>query len=139
MTSIDDARSETGPYLTSTGTCSSGHRSTCSQRQRARPCSARRPERSARRPGQRCGSKEDFILLFALAAAGYRVSHSTSRAYGSVDAGPNLDLPRDHYDYRLFIDDLIAILEDGQACPCSAIAAGLVASLLVERPSSSPA
>ena len=63
------------------------------------------------------GSKEDFILLFPLfAAAGYRVeSYDIAGHYGSVDAGPqNLDPPREHYDYRLFVDDLIAILEDGR-------------------------
>ena len=63
------------------------------------------------------GSKEDFILLFPLfAAAGYRVeSYDIAGHYGSVEAGPqNLDPPREHYDYRLFVDDLIAILEDGR-------------------------
>src|SRR6476660_3815205 len=62
------------------------------------------------------GSKEDFILLFPLfATAGYRVeSFDIAGHYGSVAAGPqNLDPPSDHYDYRLFIDDLIAVLEDG--------------------------
>ena len=86
------------------------------------------------------GSKEDFILLFPLfAAAGYRVeSYDLAGHYGSVDAGPqNLDPPREQYDYRLFIDDLIAILEDGSA-PAHVLGysfAGLVAELaLVERP-----
>ena len=86
------------------------------------------------------GSKEDFVLLFPLfAAAGYRVeSFDIAGHYGSVDAGPqNLDPPREHYDYRLFIDDLIAILEDGQT-PAHVLGysfAGLVAELaLVERP-----
>ena len=72
------------------------------------------------------GSKEDFILLFPLfAAAGYRVeSYDLAGHYGSVDAGPqNLDPPREHYDYRLFLDDLIAILEDGRRrCTSSATA-----------------
>lgn len=86
------------------------------------------------------GSKEDFILLFPLfEAAGFRVeSYDIAGHYGSVDAGPqNLDPPRDRYDHRLFIDDLIAILEDGGR-PAHVLGysfAGLVAELaLVERP-----
>lgn len=86
------------------------------------------------------GSKEDFVLLFPLfAAAGYRVeSYDLAGHYGSVDAGPhNLDPPRDRYDYRLFVDDFIAILEDGRA-PAHILGysfAGLLAELvLVERP-----
>ncbi len=86
------------------------------------------------------GSKEDFILLFPLfAAAGYRVeSYDLAGHYGSVDAGPqNLHPPREHYDYRLFLDDLIALLEDGSA-PVHVLGysfAGLLAELaLVERP-----
>jgi pimeloyl-ACP methyl ester carboxylesterase len=86
------------------------------------------------------GSKEDFVLLFPLfAAAGYRVeSYDLAGHYGSVDAGPqNLDPPRDHYDYPLFVDDLIAILEDG-CTPVHVLGysfAGLLAELaLVERP-----
>ena len=86
------------------------------------------------------GSKEDFVLLFPLfAAAGFRVeSYDIAGHYGSVDAGPqNLDPPREHYDYRLFLDDFIAILEDGRG-PAHVLGysfAGLVAELaLVERP-----
>lgn len=86
------------------------------------------------------GSKEDFILLFPLfAAAGYRVeSFDIAGHYGSVDAGPqNLDPPREHYDYRLFIDDLIAVLEHGRT-PAHVLGysfAGLVAELaMIERP-----
>jgi pimeloyl-ACP methyl ester carboxylesterase len=86
------------------------------------------------------GSKEDFVLLFPLfAAAGYRVeSFDIAGHYGSVGAGPkNLDPPRDRYDYRLFVDDLIAILEDGRT-PVHVLGysfAGLVAELaLVRRP-----
>jgi len=86
------------------------------------------------------GSKEDFILLFPLlAAAGYRVeSFDLAGHWESADAGPrNLDPPRDHYDYRLFLDDMIAILEDGSA-PVHVLGysfAGLLAELaLVERP-----
>ncbi len=86
------------------------------------------------------GSKEDFVLLFPLfAAAGYRVeSFDLAGHYGSVEARPeSLDPPREHFDYRLFIDDLIAILEDGRT-PAHVLGysfAGLVAELaLVERP-----
>lgn len=86
------------------------------------------------------GSKEDFVLLFPLlAAAGYRVeSFDLAGHYGSVGAGPRaLDPPRDRYDWPLFVDDLVAILEDG-AGPVHVLGysfAGLVAELaLVERP-----
>ncbi|KAA9111060.1 alpha/beta fold hydrolase [Microbacterium rhizomatis] len=86
------------------------------------------------------GSKEDFIRLFPLfAGAGYRVeSYDIAGHYDSVDAGPqNLVPPREHYDYRLYIDDLIAILEDG-GVPAHVLGfsfAGLVAELaLIERP-----
>ena len=86
------------------------------------------------------GSKEDFVLLFPLfAAAGYRVeSYDIAGHYGSVGAGPqNLDPPRAHYDYRLFVDELIAVLEDGRT-PAHVLGysfAGLVAELaLVQRP-----
>lgn len=86
------------------------------------------------------GSKEDFVLLFPLfAAAGYRVeSFDLAGHYGSVDAGPgNLRPPREHYDYPLFVDDLVAILEDG-GTPAHVLGysfAGLLAELaLVARP-----
>lgn len=86
------------------------------------------------------GSKEDFVLLFPLfAAAGYQVeSYDLAGHYESIDAGPALlDPPRDHYDYRLFLDDLIAVLEDGPT-PAHVLGysfAGLLAELaLVERP-----
>jgi pimeloyl-ACP methyl ester carboxylesterase len=86
------------------------------------------------------GSKEDFVLLFPLlAAAGYRVeSFDLAGHYGSVEAGPqNLVPPREHYDYPLFVDDLVAILEDGST-PAHVLGysfAGLVAELaLVDRP-----
>ena len=62
------------------------------------------------------GSKEDFILMLPLlAAAGYRVeSFDLAGQYESAEAGPrNLDPPRAHYDEQLFIDDLLAILDDG--------------------------
>ena len=86
------------------------------------------------------GSKEDFVLLFPLfAAAGYRVeAFDLAGHYGSVGAGPaNLRPPREHYDYPLFVDDLIAVLEDG-GTPAHVLGysfAGLLAELaLVERP-----
>ena len=86
------------------------------------------------------GSKEDFVRLFPLfAAAGYRVeSYDLAGHYESAGAGPqNLDPPRDHYDYRLFLDDLIAVLEDGST-PVHVLGysfAGLLAELaLAERP-----
>lgn len=86
------------------------------------------------------GSKEDFIRLFPLfAQAGFRVeSYDIAGHYESVDAGPaNLDPPRDHYDHALFVDDLVAILEDGEG-PAHVLGysfAGLVVELaLVARP-----
>jgi pimeloyl-ACP methyl ester carboxylesterase len=86
------------------------------------------------------GSKEDFVLLFPLfVSAGYQVeSYDLAGHYESVTAGPeNLVPPREHYDYRLFLDDLIAILEDGRT-PAHVLGysfAGLVAELaLIERP-----
>lgn len=85
------------------------------------------------------GSKEDFVLLFPLlAAAGCRVeSYDLAGHYESVDAGPgHLDPPRAAYDYRLFVDDLVAILEDGPPAHVLGYSfAGLVTELaLVERP-----
>ena len=62
------------------------------------------------------GSKEDFVLMFPLfAAAGYRVeSFDLAGQYESASAGPwNLDPPRKRYDERLFLDDLMAVLDDG--------------------------
>lgn len=86
------------------------------------------------------GSKEDFVLLFPLlAAAGYRVeSYDISGHWESAAAGPaNLDPPRDHYDHALYVDELVAILEDGGR-PAHVLGysfAGLVAELaLVARP-----
>jgi pimeloyl-ACP methyl ester carboxylesterase len=86
------------------------------------------------------GSKEDFVLLFPLfEAAGFRVeSYDIAGHYESVDAGPErLVPPRDAYDYPLFVDDLIAILEDG-GTPAHVLGysfAGLVAELaLLQRP-----
>ena len=85
------------------------------------------------------GSKEDFVLLFPLlAAAGYRVeSYDIAGHYESIGAGPqHLDPPRASYDYPLFVDDLIAILEDGGPAHVLGYSfAGLVTELaLVARP-----
>jgi pimeloyl-ACP methyl ester carboxylesterase len=85
------------------------------------------------------GSKEDFVLLFPLlAAAGYRVeSYDIAGHYESAGAGPqHLDPPRDRYDYALFVDDLVAILEDGGPAHVLGYSfAGLVTELaLVARP-----
>ena len=85
------------------------------------------------------GSKEDFVRLFPLlAAAGYRVeSYDLAGHYESVDAGPqHLDPPRGAYDYGLFVDDLVAILDDGAPAHVLGYSfAGLVTELaLVKRP-----
>lgn len=86
------------------------------------------------------GSKEDFVLMFPLfVAAGYRVeSYDLAGQYESAKAGPqNLDPPRARYDYRLFIDDMIAVLtaSDTPAHVLGYSFAGLVAQqVLVERP-----
>lgn len=62
------------------------------------------------------GSKEDFALMLPeLAAAGYFVlSCDIAGQYESAAAGPeHLHPPRAHYDYPLFTDDLIALLDAG--------------------------
>ena len=62
------------------------------------------------------GSKEDFTLMLpTLAAAGFFVqSYDLAGQYESHAAGPeNLTPPRAAYDYDLFVDDLIAVLEHG--------------------------
>lgn len=86
------------------------------------------------------GSKEDFVLMLPLLAeAGYRAeAFDMAGQYQSADAGPeNLIPPRRHYDYELFVDDLVAVLESG-ATPAHVLGysfAGLVAQLaLVARP-----
>ena len=64
------------------------------------------------------GSKEDFVLMMPLlAASGYRVeAFDLAGQYESADAGPwNLTPPRSRYDERLFLDDLLAVLDDGAA------------------------
>ena len=86
------------------------------------------------------GSKEDFVLMMPLfAAAGYRVeSFDLAGQYESADAGPrNLTPPRSHYDERLFLEDLIAVLDDGagRAHVLGYSFAGTIAGLaLLERP-----
>ena len=63
------------------------------------------------------GSKEDFILMLPeLAAAGYFVlSCDIAGQYESAQAGPeNLVPPRNCYDYELFRDDLLAMLDTDQ-------------------------
>ena len=63
------------------------------------------------------GSKEDFSLMLPqLAAAGYfALSCDIAGQYESADAGPeHLDPPREHYDYQLFTDDLLALLDAGE-------------------------
>jgi pimeloyl-ACP methyl ester carboxylesterase len=62
------------------------------------------------------GSKEDFTLMMPeLAAAGwFVVSYDLAGQYESAGAGPeNMNPPRKHYDYKLFVDDLIAVLDSG--------------------------
>lgn len=62
------------------------------------------------------GSKEDFSLVLpTLAAAGFHVtSYDLAGQYESTHAGPERMVPpRKHYDYDLFVADLIALLEDG--------------------------
>jgi len=58
------------------------------------------------------GSKEDFILVMpAIAAAGYHVQAiDLAGQYESGRAGPR---PGARYDYDLFVDDMIALLESG--------------------------
>ena len=86
------------------------------------------------------GSKEDFVLMMPLfAAAGYRVeSFDLAGQYESADAGPwNLAPPRSRYDERLFLEDLIAVLDDGaaRAHVLGYSFAGTIAGLaLLERP-----
>jgi pimeloyl-ACP methyl ester carboxylesterase len=86
------------------------------------------------------GSKEDFTLMFPLIAdAGYRVeSFDLAGQYESAGAGPeHLKPPRARYDYRLYLDDLFAVLDSGPT-PAHVLGysfAGLVAQIaLAERP-----
>jgi pimeloyl-ACP methyl ester carboxylesterase len=81
------------------------------------------------------GSKEDFVLVAPLlAAAGYYVqSYDLAGQYESHAAGPR---PGKRYDYALFRDDMIALLEDGDPAHLLGYSfAGTVAQLVtVERP-----
>ncbi|GAB3618182.1 alpha/beta hydrolase [Okibacterium endophyticum] len=83
------------------------------------------------------GSKEDFwFMMPLLVAAGYHVqSYDLAGQYESADAGPwLLDPPREHYDYALFVDDLIAFLRAGEPAHVLGYSfAGIVAQCVVER------
>ncbi|GGI00211.1 alpha/beta fold hydrolase [Arthrobacter liuii] len=86
------------------------------------------------------GSKEDFSLMMPdLADAGYlALTYDLAGQYQSAGAGPeNLVPPRKHYDYRLFVDDFLAVMETAPT-PVHVVAysfAGIVAQLAyVERP-----
>lgn len=86
------------------------------------------------------GSKEDFSLMLPiLAEDGFFVeAYDQAGQYESCGAGPhNLHPPREHYDYDLFVDDLIAVLESSTT-PAHVLGysfAGTVAQLaLVRRP-----
>ncbi|TFB84860.1 alpha/beta hydrolase [Cryobacterium algoricola] len=82
------------------------------------------------------GSKEDFVLLAPLlAAAGYLVeSYDLAGQYESAGAGPGAG---ESFDYRLFVADLVAVLEAG-AVPAHVLGysfAGIVAEIaLSARP-----
>lgn len=84
------------------------------------------------------GSKEDFSLMMPdLAAAGYFVlSYDLAGQYESAGAGPeNLVPPRKHYDYALFVDDFLAVLQT-TATPAHVVGysfAGIVAQLAYAR------
>jgi pimeloyl-ACP methyl ester carboxylesterase len=81
------------------------------------------------------GSKEDFVLMLpVLAEAGYFVqSFDMAGQYESGAAGPHRGK---RYDYDLFVDDLVAFLEDGAPAHVLGYSfAGTVAQLvLVRRP-----
>ena len=81
------------------------------------------------------GSKEDFLLVAPLLAeAGYYVqSYDLAGQYESADAGPK---PGRRYDYALFRDDMVALLEDGGPAHLLGYSfAGTVAQqVTVERP-----
>jgi pimeloyl-ACP methyl ester carboxylesterase len=81
------------------------------------------------------GSKEDFVLMApVLAAAGYYVqSYDLAGQYESAAAGPPAGR---RYDYALFRDDMVALLEAGGPAHLLGYSfAGTVAQLVtVERP-----
>lgn len=79
------------------------------------------------------GSKEDFALMLPLlAGAGYFVqAYDLAGNYESADAGPP---PGGRYDYALFVDDLIAVLEAGAPAHLLGYSfAGIVAQLATAR------
>lgn len=63
------------------------------------------------------GSKEDFLFMLpVLAAAGYRVeSYDAAGQYQSAAAGPERLGPGRDWDYELFVDDLVGVIEQGPA------------------------
>jgi len=80
------------------------------------------------------GSKEDFVLMLPLlAAAGYRVvSFDMAGQYESHQAGPPAGRT---YDHELFVDDLLAVLDERPAHVLGYSFAGTVAQLaFVTRP-----
>ncbi|MER2133112.1 MAG: alpha/beta hydrolase [Arthrobacter sp.] len=86
------------------------------------------------------GSKEDFSLLMPLLAAQgfYVLAYDLAGQYESASAGPeNLSPPRSRYDYDLFVEDLLAVL-DLMGEPVHVLGysfAGVVAELaLLRRP-----
>ncbi|HWD62628.1 MAG TPA: alpha/beta hydrolase [Humibacter sp.] len=79
------------------------------------------------------GSKEDFALLGPiLVEGGYSVlSYDLAGQYESADAAPG---PTGHYDYDLFVNDLIAVLESGAPAHLLGYSfAGSVAQLVAVR------
>ena len=84
------------------------------------------------------GSKEDFHFLFpVLASTGLRVeSCDAAGQYESASAGPEHLRPRRRrWDYDLFVDDLIAVLEQGST-PAHLVGhsfQGIVAQLVAVR------
>jgi pimeloyl-ACP methyl ester carboxylesterase len=79
------------------------------------------------------GSKEDFVLLAPLlVAAGYYVqSYDLAGQYESAGAGPESDA---HYDYALFVDDLVAFLRaEGPAHVLGYSFAGVIAQIVAVR------
>jgi pimeloyl-ACP methyl ester carboxylesterase len=81
------------------------------------------------------GSKEDFVLVApVLAAAGYYVqSYDLAGQYESHAAGPP---PGRRYDYALFRDDMVALLEAGDRAHLLgySFAATVAQQVAVERP-----
>ncbi|UPO78176.1 alpha/beta hydrolase [Arthrobacter sp. Helios] len=84
------------------------------------------------------GSKEDFSLVMPLLAAQgyYVVSYDLAGQYESAAAGPeNLSPARTRYDYDLFVEDLLAVLQtlDAPAHVLGYSFAGVVAQLALLR------